>query len=106
WAHVLVALPVRVKRHLAAYRVKLPLQIVDAPTIEGERHNSVLPIELGDLVRDRLRIGRRSDRCNQAEFLPCTVGGVVLFAAFLQIARKPTIRLYMKHAGAILPDDH
>src|SRR5262249_34890124 len=106
WAHVLVPLPVRFKQHLAAYRVKLPLQIVDAPAIEGERHDAVLPIELGDLPRDGARVCGRSNRHDETELRPRGVGRTILLATFLQIARKPTVRLHMKHTRTVLIDDY
>jgi len=69
------SLPVRLKRHLATYSVELALQIIDAPAVKGERHDAVLPIELGDLVRDGVRIDGRSDRRNESEFRPRGVEG-------------------------------
>jgi hypothetical protein len=65
--HVFVALPVRLQLHIAADSIELALQIVDAPAIEGERRDMVLPVDLSDPVRNSLRIGRRSDRHNPAE---------------------------------------
>ena len=98
--------PGAVPGDVAADGVKLALEIVDAPAVEGERRDVVLPVELGDLVRDCLRIGRRSDRRNATEFGPGVVGSVILLAALLQVTRKPTVRFHMEHAIAILPDDH
>jgi len=57
------------------YSVELALQVIDAPAVKGERHDAVLPIELGDLVRDGVRIDGRSDRRNESEFRPRGVEG-------------------------------
>ena len=69
----------------------LALEIVDTPAVEGESRDVILPVELGDLVRDGLRIGRRSDRRNAAKLGPGVVGSVILLTAPLQVTRKPTI---------------
>jgi hypothetical protein len=69
--------------HIAANSVELTLQIVDAPAIEGERRDVVLPVDLSDLVRDGLRIGRRPDRHNPAQLCPGFVGSVILLATLL-----------------------
>jgi hypothetical protein len=71
------------KQDMAAYGVKLALQIVNAPAIEGERHDAVLPVQLGNLLRDGARVGRRPNRRNAAELPPRAVGGMILLATFL-----------------------
>ena len=50
-------------------------RFIDAPAVKGERHDAVLPIELGDLVRNGVRIDGRSDRRNEYEFRPRGVEG-------------------------------
>jgi len=52
----------RLERGVAADGIKLALQIVDPPAVEGQRHDVVLPVDLSDLVRNRLWIGCRPDR--------------------------------------------
>jgi hypothetical protein len=44
----------RLERGVAADGIKLALQIVDPPAVEGQRHDVVLPVDLSDLVRNRL----------------------------------------------------
>src|SRR5262245_51811762 len=105
-AHVLVALTVGLQRNVAAYGVKLAFKIIDTPTVEGEHRDLVGTVDLGDLARDCLRVGRRSDRRNATELGPGVIGGVILLAALLQVTGKPTIRFHMERAIAILPDDH
>src|SRR6516164_11681384 len=95
----------RLERDVAADGIKLTLQTVDAPTVEGERHDAVLPVQLGDLVRDDTRISGRPDRRNETELRPRAVGGMVLLATLLQIARKPAVEFRVKNAGSVLVDD-
>ena len=66
----------------------------------------VLPVELGDLLRDSARVDRRPDRCDEAKLFPRRVRRMVLLAALLQIAREPAVRLHVKGTRDILPDDH
>jgi len=47
----------RLERGVAADGIKLALQIVDPPAVGGQRHDVVLPVDLSDLVRNRLWIG-------------------------------------------------
>src|SRR5215469_66276 len=95
----------RLERDVAADGIKLTLQIVDAPAVKGERHDAVLPVQLGDLVRDDTRISGRPDRRNESELRPRSIGCVVLLATFLQIARKPAVEFRVKNAGSVLVDD-
>src|SRR5262249_49599261 len=96
----------RLQRNVAAYGVKFAFQIVDAPAVKGKRHDAVLSVQLGDLLRHGAWSGRSSDRRNESELRPRGVRGMILLAAFLQITRKPAVGVDVKNAGTVLVDDH
>jgi hypothetical protein len=55
---------------VAADGIQLALGIIDAPAVKSEGYDVVLSVDLRDLVRDCLRIGRWSDRRNAAKLRP------------------------------------
>src|SRR5262249_52990276 len=86
---VFVAFPVRLERGVTADGIKLALRIVDPPAVEGQRHDVVLPVDLSDLVRNRLWIGCRPDRHK---------GSVISLAALLHIGGEPAIGPLVENA--------
>ena|SRR6516162_4043209 len=91
---------------MAANGIKFTFQVVDTPTVESQRHDVILPVDLSNLARNHRGVGALTDRRNKPKLRPLHVGRVVLLTALAQISGQPAKWLHMKHAGTVLVDYH